>query len=499
MIQQLFPYAQSLIEALFHYEAERKRRWFALLWLVGLLLAGVVLWAKFLNFGNIPMDYLDWAEISGPRLAFLQNAVQTGQLPLHVNESSVLRMNSDRLMSVADMILSPQILLLGVLSTGQFVLANILILYGAGAAGLLWLRKRFHLSVFAFTALFLLFNFNGHILSHLSVGHANWGGGYLLFPWLAVLTFQLLDGPPASQGWKWVLKLALLLFFMFLNGAFHPYAWSFIFLGLVGLFSWKHMGLIVKGLLATLLLSMVRILPVALELGKLGGEFITGYVTLTHLVQAMILPTPPWEAVNPALPFSTVGWWEFDLYIGLVGALFVVFFGIVRWLRRFREDNALYPSLLLPLLGMLILSAGHVYALVMLTHIPLLAGERVSSRIISLPFVFLLIFAAIELQRWLDRARLGLPLRLAALGALFLMINDQWLYIKLWQVTNVYPNMTPVPVNLTNKLIANHPDPAYTTALLVGAVVSVLALGGLIVLARHEARAGQPVRQVAKL
>ncbi len=175
-----------------------------------------------------------------------------------------------------------------------------------------------------------------------------------------------------------------------------------------------------------------------------------------------------------------------------------MFFGIVRWLRRYRDQGALYPSLLLPLLGMLILSLGHVYALVMLTRIPLLAGERVSSRIISLPFVFLLVFAAIELQRWLDGARLSLPLKLSVAGALVLMVNDQWLYIKLWQVTNVYPNMVPVPVDLTNKLIANHPDPAYVTALLVGAAVTVLSLAGLIVLARREATVRRPVRQTAK-
>ncbi len=494
---QLLTYAQSLIDALFHYESERPRRWFAALWLAGLLLVGVALWAKFLNFGRIPLDYLDWAEISGPRLAFLQNAVRTGQLPLHVNESSVLRMNTDRLMSVADMILSPQILLLGLLSIGQFVLANVLILYAVGAAGLLWLRKRFKLSLFAFTALFLLFNFNGHILSHLSVGHANWAGGYLLFPWLVVLTFQLLDGQAEKHSWKWVLGLALLLFFMFLNGAFHPFAWSFIFLGLVGLFSWKHMGLILKGLLAAVLLSMVRILPIALESGQLGGEFITGYTTLGHLLQAMLMPTPPWEAVNPALPFSTVGWWEFDLYIGLIGALFLVFFGILRWLSRYRAQDALYPSLLLPLLGMLILSVGQIYQIVMLLRIPLLAGERVSSRIVSLPFVFLLVFAAVELQRWLDKAQPSLPLQLASLGALLLMFNDQWLYIKLWQVTNVYPNMVPVPVDLTNKLIANHPDPAYTTALLAGLVVSLLTLAALIFLAAQKAPAKRETSRAA--
>ncbi len=497
-MRQLLTYTQSLIDALFLAEAERKRRWFAALWLAGLLLVGVVLWAKFLNFGDIPMDYLDWAEISGPRLAFLQNAVQTGQLPLHVNESSVLRMDTDRLMSVADIILSPQILLLGVLSIGQFVLANVLILYAIGAAGLFWLRKRFRLSLFAFSALFLLFNFNGHILSHLSVGHANWAGGYLLFPWLVVLTFQLLDGEAGVKGWPWAFKLALLLFFMFLNGAFHPFAWTFMFFGLVGLCSWKHMGTILKGLVAAVLLSMVRILPIALESGQLGGEFITGYTTLGHLLQAMLMPTPPWESVNPALPFSTVGWWEFDLYIGLIGVLFLAFFGIVRWLGRYRK-GAPYPALLLPLLGMLILSAGHIYQLVMLTHVPLLAGERVSSRIVSLPFVFLLIIAAIELQRWLDSARPSLPLQLASLGALLLMVNDQWLYIKLWQVTNVYPNMTPVPVDLSSKLIANHPDPAYTIALLAGLAVSTLTLAALILLSRQKSSAKRQVHRAARV
>jgi hypothetical protein len=226
----------------------------------------------------------------------------------------------------------------------------------------------------------------------------------------------------------------------------------------------------------------VRLLPPVLNLGQFNNDFITGYTTLTHLIWAMVLPVNPWDVNKITLPFSTVSWWEFDLFVGILGTLFILFFGIFRWLVR-RTDGAVYPALLLPLLGMVVLSMGRVYNLIMLLPIPLLNGERVSSRIISLPFVFLLILAAIEFQRWLDGHRQPLALRLAALLLLGIQISDMWLYIKLWQVSNVYPNYPQVPVDLAAKVVANHPDPVYTNILWIGAAVSLVTLIGLVILA----------------
>jgi hypothetical protein len=190
----------------------------------------------------------------------------------------------------------------------------------------------------------------------------------------------------------------------------------------------------------------------------------------------MVAPVSPADAFNISIPFSTARWWELDLYIGVVGAGFLLFFGLFRWLKN-RSNGAILPELLLPLFGMVFLSIGDVYNLVMRIPFPLIDAERVSSRIISLPFVFFLIFAAVEFQRWLDdTGRQAIALRIAQLGLLGILINDLWLHIKLWQPTNVVLNSPKESVNLAIKVVANHPDAPYFTVLIIGASVSLITL-----------------------
>ncbi len=114
--------------------------------------------------------------------AFLRDAVRSGELPLHISDPATLGGITDRFLAIPDEILSPQVYLLRFISIGRFVFVDVAILYTIGFFGLLWLRRRFSLSLFTFTILFLLFDFNGHILAHYCIGHVTWGG-YFLFPW----------------------------------------------------------------------------------------------------------------------------------------------------------------------------------------------------------------------------------------------------------------------------------------------------------------------------
>lgn len=49
-----------------------------------------------------------------------------------------------------------------------------------------------------FSILFLLFNINGHISAHLSVGHATWTG-YFLFSWLLPFILELFSGDEKNK------------------------------------------------------------------------------------------------------------------------------------------------------------------------------------------------------------------------------------------------------------------------------------------------------------
>jgi hypothetical protein len=186
--------------------------------------------------------------------------------------------------------------------------------------------------------------------------------------------------------------------------------------------------------------------------------------------------------------FSSLGWWEYSVYIGLAGFLFIVVFGIILWTRQ--KDRSLgYPALLLPTLGVALLSLGQIYRIMRLIPIPLLSGERASIRMIALPFVVITIIAALQFQKWLGARKPGVVERIAWLGISGIIFHDLWQHLKAWQVTNAYHAFPNTPVNLAIKVVSNHPDPAYFSILWIGLIVSLfgmLLLSGLIYLEKNN-------------
>lgn len=481
--KRMFRFLQNILAALFDTEQEKKYRWLTVGFLAGLFLLGVALWGKFFNWGRIPFDWHDWAEVNAARMAFLRDAIQKGVLPLHMPDASALRNVTDRFMAIPDVILSPQILLMKVLDVGQFVLANTILLYAVGMLGLLWFKRKYSISLAAFTILFLLFNFNGHILAHNSVGHITWGG-YFLFPWLLALTLQLLEG---DHSWRWVTLTALLLFAMWLQGSFHQFIWSLLFLAILALTSWEHILPIFKVGVAAVLLSMVRILAPALEANAFDQDFLGGYPTVWDVFTNMLKIRAPADAMSTRSALTTLGSWEFDLYVGVFGVIFIIIFGVFMYVKH-RVGHKGFTQLLLPLAVMFALSIGQVYDLVRILHIPLFAGERVSARIISLPFVFIVVIGAVEFQDWLRSIKTSPVIQVFTLVGIGLIGHDLWQYLKLWQVTNAYTAFPVTPVNLAIKIVSNHPDAPYTTALAAGAAVSTLTLLFLLMMTWREKR-----------
>ena len=154
---------------------------------------------------------------------------------------------------------------------------------------MLLLRRRFELSLLAFTILFTLFNFNGHILAHASVGHATWGG-YFLFAGFAVLIFDLLEG---QANWRWVAKVVFLSALILLQGSYHQFIYVLFFLGLLAL-SVPHLFWWLAATMGfAILVSMVRILPAALLIGEFSNYFIAGYPLGLSIWQYLALPQIP--------------------------------------------------------------------------------------------------------------------------------------------------------------------------------------------------------------
>lgn len=445
--------------------------------LICLILLALIGWGVFLNFGDIPFDFHDWAEVNAPRIAFLKDAIEKGELPLHMPDSSALRGVTDRYFALPDIIISPQVLLLRRLSVGQFILAHTWLMIVLGFFGMLRLRKRFSLSLLTFSWVWILFCFNGHILSHYSVGHVTWGG-YFLLTWFVEFVFELLDG---ARGWDWIAKMAFWLSFVFLQGSFHQFVWCVIFLGFLALSNLRCFWTIVKSGIAAALVSLFRILPPAMQMGAFDDDFLGGYRTPIQMLNAFLKIIPPEDSLNQAKTGAVLGWWEFDHYIGFAAMLFLAAGAICWMILRKREFG--FPQLIVPIAVLTLFSFRNFYALMRFFRIPLFSGERVSSRFLIIPFVFILILAFASLETFLREKKV---LKWAGVIGLIPLCAELWSHLKQWKVAEAFKSFPNTPTDLTIKTVSNHADPPYTTALAVGLTLSLLSAVVLAILWRKS-------------
>ena len=251
-----------------------------------------------------------------------------------------------------DMPISPQVLLLRFLDPATYVLVNIWIFYAIGFLALLLLRRRYHLSLAAFLPMYLLFSFNGHITAHLVVGHLEWVG-YFLLPLFCLLILKMLEGE--KTGWNWVFMVALTMLAINLQGAVHIFLYCMAFLLLLAVFQPRHWSPALKAIFASILVSMIRILPPAIVyFQNTGIHFIYGFLSIEHMLESFIILHPPYLLDTPS---SQIGGWEFDYYMGLLGFAFIVYFGVIKsWV-----DQKRYRALYLPMLVLALFSLGDMY------------------------------------------------------------------------------------------------------------------------------------------
>lgn len=458
-----------IVEFLLNGDGDRFR-WQNRIVLVLCTIFGGVMWGKFLNWGNIPFDFHDWSAINAARFEFLRQSVLQGVLPLHMVNGAFLKGFTDRFMTIPDVFLSPQLFLLRFMEIGPFILVNTLILYLISVWGLWWLKKHFSLSPLVFVFLFLLYNFNGHILAHMSVGHITWGG-YFLFIWFLILVVKLLEG---DHSWRWIIGMALLLFVTLLQGSFHQFMLESWFLALLILVAWKHWRPLLLSVLFAALFCMVRVLPISLAFGKFDTEFLGGYPSIIAMFQSLVFNTSP----KIALPFrifdSPLGFWEFDLYIGKVGFLFILL-GVVLWLWSQIKKRKFSP-LLLPMAVITILSIGDLYLPLSKLPLPIFTSGRVTSRYFILPMIFVFVLSAKSIQDLLNDFRFKIVSMLILLAAVVYQIFDVIQQVSAWQVTQSFQVFPLTPVDLSRVKIGNHADPVYIQMILIGFCISVAAL-----------------------
>ena len=368
--------------AFFLSSKEKQNLLLRIIFLASLYIFGVYLWGKTFSWGREPLDFFDWALINIPRIDFVRDALKAGMLPLHMADTASLHDISDRFFTLPDVITTPQMILLLLLPIERFVFFDIILHYSVSFLGLLWFYKRYYLSLFTFTILFLLFEFNGYVFTHYSVGHFTWAA-YFLFPTFFSLVIRFLEG---ESGWKWVTSLSFLMFYMILAGSQHHYVWLILFLGILMLACWSRWKWILITIVLSGLLSAVRLLPPILQLAdyqkKQIFNAVYGYPSLAHLVSAMVFIQLP--TASPVKYFSlnlfSKNFWDFNFYIGIIGFVFILYFGLFMWLK---DTHPKWKQLILPIFTLTALTIGSTYWIVRFTEIPLFASERAIMRMIS--------------------------------------------------------------------------------------------------------------------
>jgi hypothetical protein len=482
MLQSSWSFLQSLASALFAAELPRSRRWVAWVWLLGLYLAGLLWFWIFFQKGTFTLEFEDWSQITAPRLQFLRTALKDGELPLHISDPKTFQGKTTRYLAVPDTLISPQLILLYWLPVQWFAIADTWILYSLGFVGLLLLRARFKLSLIPFTALVFLFNFNGNILAHLAVGHFSWGG-YFLFPWFAWLIYRLLDG---DRSWLWTLGMALVLFAIWLQGSYHQFAWLLLLLGLVGLLVPRTFWTVLRTGAAVLLACAFRILPAILINGVYSSSFDNGFPTLWALWVNLVNFSVPNQATNFFYMGTgpQIGNWELTTFVGMAAALFLLYFGVYRGLLARRAP---FRELALPVGIIFLLCNGSFYDLVSQLNIPLLNGERITARMISVVLVFVLIAAVERFQRWLDESDRKPFLAAGSLLVFAMTGMDLWLNLNVWRITHAKAYFQFLLYDKNLWFVQNDwTDSTYLWLVFGGLAISVLAFGVLVWLAWRE-------------
>lgn len=465
----------KFFDALYHYfitPYKQTSRGIDRIYIAILIILGLVLWGYLLDWGKGPLYYHDWASITEPRLAFLQNALNSFHLPLESTHK--LDYGEDlttHFLAIPDIVLSPQVFLLWFMNINLFSLVQVWLMYLLGFWGLLKLRAKFSYSPLTFLIVFLLYNFNGHLIAHISVGHLSFAACFLL-SWFVYLIFEFIE---EKGNWKWIAKMAFLLFFIILNGGYHHLIYCLFCLVILAVFYPKHFRFMITTILLVVGVSLFRILPEIALVKSSTSHFIAGFFDLQTFLDSFIQIQHPAVTTTYDNMTLSLNLHEVTFYIGVAGAIFLFYFGLYKHLVD-KELDKRYRWLMLPMAVLFLLSLDQVYRnIIVKIPLPFFYAERVSTRIFIIVFDVLIFLAANQFQKWLNNPKTA---KVAIVTAMILVVygmHDLWQNLSCWTV-NVASSLFSPSSFSANEFVVNNSNtsPLYFLLVFLGLAGTVI-------------------------
>ncbi|NIQ02968.1 MAG: hypothetical protein GWM98_08995, partial [Nitrospinaceae bacterium] len=295
-------------------------------------LAGAFHWAWLMNYGNVTYKYIDWQKFYD-YYAVIQKALLDKAVPFFIPH---FYKGTNQFLAIPETDLSPAVFLLKYMSVKEFFLTQCLILYTLGFIGGLWFRKRYRWSLFTFIFFSLLFNLNGHIVSHLAISHWPWVS-YFLLPFFVAWVMKLVEGDRSL--WHGT-KLAWVLFGIMLLGGLHPFVWCLIFLGLLCLYQRSFIKPILMGVALGGVFSTYRFVPAFITFFGYKNEFASGFPSIPDFLASLVVIKDYNNFIGPLYgKISRIAWWELDHYVGVAGLAAILYFGIYLRIKNKNEGE----------------------------------------------------------------------------------------------------------------------------------------------------------------
>ena len=463
----------ALFEFLFRPPSETSVSRIGNYFILGVIyLIGVFHWAWLINYGRVHVKYFDWQKFFD-YYGVIKKALIESAIPYFMPYSYK---GTNQFLAIPETDLSPTIFFLRFLSVEEFFLAQIIVVYSLGFLGCLWLKQRYRWSLFTFLFFFLPFNMNGHIVSHIAIGHWPWISCFLLSFFL-VWVFKLVEGDLSVLHGA---RLSWVLFGILLLGGLHPFAWCLLFVFLLCLFQKQYWKPVLIGVALTMVLSSYRIIPAAIAYLDYKNEFISGFPSISIFWNALTSVKGQEDMLILGFePNGMAPWWEVDHYVGVIGLAAMAYFGIFLRLTKKNEWGLNdYRVLNGPMLILTILCFGSLFKLFTLIPIPFVSIERVSSRFLIVPIMILLVISCIWMQQMFNRSsgRWGVMLGFLAgafiHGFLFIEHSAIW-QVKVWSET--LSNRI-IPMFDTASSWAKSVEKYYIPAVQISYLISLIAL-----------------------
>jgi hypothetical protein len=354
-----------------------------------LLIVGFIYWYLFYFRGAPAIAHGDWVKEQF-YLDTLRSGVDLFLIPWSLSESFYHGVTL--FMANPETTLTPDVFFLRILSNNQWFYLHHSIFYLLGFISLNRIAKDMGLASGAYIFLYLVFNYNGYITSHISEGHFQWTGYYLIPTFMYLLYKSQHD---SSTG-KHSILAGIVLGVLFANGSFHIAIWLSLFALALGLFNSALRPKILACLAIGYSIGAFRVIPALIYFPPIPTKgTISGYTDMSLLLNAIT------QLRGHGFGATTLlGWWEYNLYIGFT-AFFLLLLGAILFIKYSRDSVISNISWIQAGIIIFLLSLGNTWGILSTFSLPFGSIERTSSRFIVIPFLLIICAGTYAINKWI--------------------------------------------------------------------------------------------------